>query len=192
MWQFLVSLFGLEDTSSFSSSLHPTFVSTAKTFYPNAPSLWTPTTLRDGKVHYLLASDTDEMRPLVKERLVHLSTMCDRVWHILETKYPKRKETVNLRRCLAPTDGISRIAQKPVGGYDVRAYAHNEWIFIELPTFASVETGADGININESQRRKTLTDIILHELAHVAGYWDHDASHTKTVDWLKSILATKT
>jgi hypothetical protein len=164
----------------------------AKTFYPNAASLWNAVPLRDSKIHYMLASDDTETRRKVSDRLVYLSARCDTLAKKLtHQEWPGRESDVRkLKKCLLPTDGVSRIAQKPLGGYDVRAYAQGQFIFIELPTFGYIETGEDGINTTETRRRDTLFHIILHELAHVAGHWDHNADHEKCVAWLTTLEAS--
>lgn len=176
------------------SKLHPDFVSRASRFYVSPNALWEPLALnkdgKPGKVWYLLKRDAN--RDLVVQRLLYIDAILQRVWTRLradKSNYVLRQsEMTKLGRCLDPGDGISRVAQKPLGGYDVRAYAHDSWVFVEIPTFTSVETGADGINLTEDRRRKTLVHIILHELAHVAGYWEHDDKHAKCIAWLTKYL----
>lgn len=161
----------------------------SKTFYADAVSIWHAVPLRDSKIHYMLASDDAETRRKVSDRLVYLSNRCDILARkLISQKWPGREREIRkLEKCLLPTDSVSRIVQKPLGGYDVRAYAQDQFIFIELPTFGYIETGEDGINTTESRRRDTLFHIILHELAHVSGYWDHNADHEACVAWLTRI-----
>lgn len=161
----------------------------ARTFYPVPDALWEPVPLRDSKIHYMLKSDPEKVRALVADRLVYLSNRCDAFAAKLTRQiWPGRESEVRkLKKCLLPGDNVSRISQKPLGGYDVRAYAQGQWIFIELPTFSYIETGEDGINTTESRRRDTLFSILLHELAHVAGYWDHTQEHADCIAWLSKV-----
>jgi len=173
------------------TKLHPDFVRHAEEFYSDAEDLWEPVVLRNGKTYYLLRDDP--RRDEVSERMMYLDKVFQKVWtRLLEdplTQTTRKTERENIRRCLAPKDvGISHIVQKPLGGYDVRAYAHDSWIFVELPTFKSVETGDDGINTTEDRRRRTLAHIVIHEVAHVAGYWEHDDKHAKCIAWLTKYL----
>ena len=161
----------------------------ARTFYPMPTTIWEPVQLRDSKIHYMLKSDPENMRALVSDRFVYLSNRCDALAAKLTRQiWPGRESEVRkLKKCLLPGDNVSRIVQKPLGGYDVRAYAQGQWIFIELPTFSYIETGEDGINTTESRRRDTLFQILLHELAHIAGHWDHNADHEACIAWLSRI-----
>ena len=172
--------------------LMPDFVKHARKFYDPPGRYWEPVLLPTGKTYYLLQGDP--LRQQVSDRMMYLEKECQRLWTRLEmdpnTRKNRLSELNNLRKCLAPRDTFSRIAQKPLGGYDVRAYAHDSWIFIELPTFRSVETGEDGINLTEEKRRKTLMHILVHELAHVAGYWEHDDKHSNCIAWLTQYIRT--
>jgi hypothetical protein len=167
--------------------LDPDFVRTARTFYPSPEDVWIPVDLQDGKTHYVL----DAKKLEVSERLLYVSRKCDALWSNLNrTQSPGRaKEMARLAKCLAPKNNISHVVQKPLGGYDVRAYAQGSWIFLESPTFSYIETGEDGINTTESKRRATLFDITLHELAHVAGHWTHDSNHEACIAWLRDNMA---
>lgn len=182
---FVSSIFG----DHVQSNLSGEFVKRARKFYNPPESYWEPVRLRTGKTYYLLKEDT--YRQEVIERMVYLEKECTKLWARLLADplnvQRRASEVRKLRACLAPQDTlrtISRIVQKPLGGYDVRAYAHDSWIFIELPTFKSVETGDDGVNTTEEKRRKTLMHILVHELAHVAGYWEHDDKHSNCISWL--------
>lgn len=184
--EWLASLFSgdVDSISGDQQQFATSFKKVATAFYDL--SEWEPISLRDGKVHYALRKDPH--RALVVGRLLDISQRCATLWkNVQRGVYPERSDEIDaLRKCLAPKS-VSHIAQKPPGGYDVRAYAHGSWIFLELPTFHHIETGADGINTTEERRRQTMWDILLHELAHVAGYWDHDADHDKCIAWLREV-----
>lgn len=171
-------------------ALHPNFVRYAEEFYSDADDLWEPVILKNGKVFYLLRDD--KKRDEVSERMVYLDKVFQKAWARMLTDpanaTQRKREMENLRRCLGQHYGVSHIVQKPLGGYDVRAYAHDSWIFIELPTFKSVEDGSDGVNTTEDRRRQTLVHIILHELAHVAGHWEHDTKHSQCIAWLSKYV----
>lgn len=173
-----------------SSGLMPEFVRYARKFYNPPETFWEPVALKNGKIYYLLKGDPH--RSQASERFVYLEKECQKLWtRIANDPVNIRKRASELRKleqCLVPGDAVSRIVQKPLGGYDVRAYAHDSWVFVEVPTFSSVETGADGINLTEEKRRKTLLHILVHELAHVAGYWEHDDKHANCIHWLTKYI----
>lgn len=167
------------------------FVRKAQQFYPDPEALWEPVALpSSNRVWYMLKNDAT--RALVVERMKYLDRELKKVWtRLRQVPVPRRPlEMDNLRRFFEPDedDGVARLVQKPSGGYDVRAYAHDAWIFVEIPTFASVEQGTDGVNVTEAKRRTTLLHIILHELAHVAGHWKHDDKHRACVAWLTKYI----
>lgn len=173
----------LSPTTQFSKS----FLKASSTFYKSADT-WDSVVLADGKTHYLLKNDSSHHHQTI-QRLLYLSRRCDALWRSLVVASPpdRTEEMRLLHKCIGGRTRISHIVQKPrAGGYDVRAYAHGSWVFLELPTFEYVENGSDGINLTEDRRRQTLWDIVLHELAHVAGYWEHDALHADCLAWLKS------
>ena len=166
------------------------FVRVASKFYSNPNEQWEPVTDTNGKTYYFLKNDPN--RRLVLERMMAMSARCDALWRKLQKieVHPKREIDVKLlRNVLQPKDGIVHIAQKPPGGYDVMAYAQDDWVFIQIPTFPAIEDGSDGVNTSESMRRNTLWDIMLHELAHAAGYWNHDTQHEATIAWLQNVDA---
>ena len=165
------------------------FVSKAQRFYPDPETVWEQISFpQSNKVWYVLKNDA--ARSLFVERMVYVERELAKLWTRIrsDASAARRSETEKLRACLDPPDGVSRIVQKPRGGYDVRAYAHDAWIFVEIPTFASVEQGTDGVNATESRRRQTVLHILIHELAHVAGYWEHDDKHSRCVAWLSRYL----
>jgi hypothetical protein len=178
MQRFLQGLFGTgEDTGA----LIREFTRRASKFYDDPESHWEPIEVQN-KTFYVLKDDPARLETL--HRLTYLDRECTKVYNRLVAD-PKNtstrwKELTLLQECLAPGDGICHIVQKPFGGYDVRAYAHDNWIFIELPTFASIES-----DTNEERKRKSLLHIILHEVAHVAGYWEHNEKHEKCIAWLE-------
>lgn len=180
MQRFLNTFFGTEDHTV----LSPEFTERAEKFYDDPESRWEPVLI--DTAYYVLRQDPQRLKTL--DRLNYLRRECSKLYNTLvadpKNQVTRRKELQKLGACLAADDGVFHIVQKPAGGYDVRAYAHDSWIFIELPTFASIETGTDGINTTEARRRVSLLHIVLHELAHVAGYWDHDADHEKCIAWL--------
>jgi hypothetical protein len=182
---------GLDDAGQHNAVLLDDFTNKAEHFYPDPETLWEPVVLTPtsspSRVTYLLKNDP--RRPMVVQRMVYLQRELAKLWTRLsatQANWDRRwREMDTLRGFFEPEDGVSRLAQKPMGGYDVRAYAHESWIFVELPTFASVETGTDGVNTTEAKRRTTLVHILVHELAHVAGHWKHDDKHSACVAWLK-------
>lgn len=185
MQRFIQRLFGYEDDGN----LSPEFVNLARKFYDNPESRWEPVTTLH-KTFYVLRHDATRLQTI--DRLTYLDRECTKLFNKLvadpRNHSARKTELRKLRDCLVPVDGVCRIAQKPFGGYDVRAYAHDSWIFIELPTFASIESGQDGINVTEERRRLTLLHIVLHELAHVAGYWEHNDKHEKCIAWLRNYV----
>lgn len=179
MQRFIQRLFGHED-----GVLSSDFTERAMKFYDEPETLWEPVDSTT-KTFYVLKNDP--MRLQTIDRLLFLDRQCTKLYNKLAadvrntTRRPKELEL--LRRCLAPDDGLCHIVQKPFGGYDARAYAHDNWIFIELPTFASIESGSD-----ENGRRKSLLRILFHEIAHVAGHWEHDDKHEKCIAWLETYM----
>ena len=166
------------------------FLSIASTFYPKGMDRWEPVQLDNATTCYLLQNDP--YRRLVFERMLVLTQRCNALWRKLKSitiSNDRRQDMHRLRDFFEPGDGLVHIAQKPSGGYDVRAYAQENWIFIELPTFSSVEDGSDGVNTSESKRRETLWSILLHEIAHVAGKWEHGIAHDQTIAWLQNVDA---
>lgn len=163
------------------------FVEKARKFYSDPEAVWEPVAIPSmSRLVYLLKYDA--RRELVVERMMYLHRELIKLWTRLSANSKnwdgRWREMQALRRFFEPEDGVSRLAQKPLGGYDVRAYAHDAWIFVEIPTFTSVENGTDGVNLTEAKRRTTLFHIVIHELAHVAGYWKHDDKHAACVAWL--------
>ena len=185
MQRFLDSLAGLFlGNDDDPGQLLPQFKEHAQKFYDDPESRWEPVDAR--KIFYVLRNDPYRLHAL--DRLTFLDRECTKLYNRLAAD-PKnfttrRSELDKLRACLASGDGLCHIVQKPFGGYDVRAYAHDNWIFVELPTFSSIESGSDGINTTEERRRQSLLQIVLHEVAHVAGYWEHDDKHDKFIAWL--------
>ena len=177
MQRFLQRLFGHED-----GLLSSDFTERAMKFYDDPEMLWEPVTSAT-KTFYVLKNDLTRLQ--TRDRLVFLDRECTKLYNRLAADprnvTRRQKELELLRACLAPGDGLCRIVQKPFGGYDVRAYAHDNWIFVELPTFASIEAGSD-----EGGRRKSLLRIVVHEIAHVAGYWEHNDKHEKCIAWLET------
>lgn len=168
--------------------LNRKFTRIASKFYAEPASRWEAVSLPNGTVCYLLKNDPN--RRLVMDRMVALSIRCESLWKKLQRIPQPRSRTRDvqlLSYLFQPGDGVFHIAQKPPGGYDVKAYAQEDWIFIEIPTFQAVEEGSDGINVTEDRRRETLWTIVLHELAHVAGHWEHDMHHDKTIAWLQNV-----
>lgn len=174
-------------TGNDTSLLDPNFTKHASRFYPDPDTIWEPVTLSDGRTYYLLRNDPQ--RDFVVQRMLYLQKMCDGVLSKLQrTPHPHREqESQRLRKTLS-AHPVVHIIQKPAdGGYDVRAYAHGSWIFMEIPTFASIEFGTDGKSTTETQRRHALLHILLHECAHIAGYWEHDDAHEACLRWLEKI-----
>lgn len=159
-------------------------------FYENPDILWEQVGLQTGNTYFLLKNDPNRL--LVADRMVYIDRSLKKLWTRIvsdrKNHADRGPELELLGQCLDPQDGFSHIAQKPSGGYDVRAYAHESWIFLEIPTFAAVESGSDGTNTTEERRRKTIIRIVLHELAHIAGYWEHDDKHADCILWLSRYL----